>query len=244
MSPSELARHLEITPQTVNRWRNGQMVPRPTQARKLEAWVVKREKARASQTAYDLNMMGIRLAEEILKLETEAKVVWVVKSGLLREANGGLVGESVLQGLRNGAHFRYLFLPHSPAAQSFKGLASWLETENWSGTATGYSLTDAHLATAIGLSEAPGAWIGIEYSTAQIQKLGRRFDVFFALGVREYADAARTQVKNEDGQPIWLELGAPQAARWLETLQNLTDELGRSRGQKQAKIIEVSAEKS
>lgn len=239
ISPPELARHLELAPQTINRWRKGEIVPRPRQAQRLEAWLQQQQPNLieiSPSNAHDLNSLGIRLSAEILHWEADAKAVWIVKSGVLREAARGTIGETVLRGLQNGAHFNYVFLRHSPASESFQRLSKWLQTENFTGNVTGFEISDYHLASAIGLTEVSGAWIGIEYSPDQVAILKRRFDVFFAVSVREYSDARRTDTKNEDGQPCWMELATPQAARWLEALNNLCAELSGNPHQKQAHI--------
>ena len=233
LSAPTLARHLEVAPQTIHRWCNGSTMPRPRQIQKLERWFAPPQEASkatvADAVAYHapeaIRCLGIRFADEVLALEAEASAVWIVKSGTLREEVRGSIGETVLRGLKNGTHFHYLFLESTPAASSFRNLSSWLRREEFAGRMTGYQVGDDHLARAIGLTDAPGAWIGIEYSEAQAARLQRRFDVFFAVGTREYTDPARSHVKNEDGQPCWIELATPQAARWLSTLNETVAKL-------------------
>ncbi len=221
-----LARQMEVAPQTVHRWCNGNAVPRPRQIQKLERLFAQPQEASESvapvaaprQAPEALRCLGIRFADEVLALEAEARAVWIVKSGTLREEARGSIGEAVLRGLKHGTRFHYLVLEGTPAAHSFRRLADWLGRETFSGEMTGYRVGDGHLARAVGLTDAPGAWIGIEYSEEQATRLQRRFDVFFAVGTREYTDATRSQVKNEDGQPCWIELATPKAAQWLATI--------------------------
>ena len=237
----ELARHLEIAPQTVNRWRNGQIVPRARQAQRLEQWI--KQKAAPPTLPpplQDLNTLGIQFSADIFNLETNAQTVWIVKAGILREATRGTIGESVLTGLKNGVNFNYVFLPHTPSARTFVELQQWLASESFSGTVTGYEINDNYLSRAIGLGEGPGAWIGIEYNALQVERLHRHFDVFFALAVREYTDATHQHTQNEDGLPCWIELATPQAARWLTGLKSLCAELEVSKLQKQAFITRIS----
>jgi len=232
LSAPALARHLEVAPQTVHRWCNGSTMPRPRQIQKLERWLAPPQEpgqaladAATRHAPEAIRCLGIRFADEVLALEAEARAVWIVKSGTLREEVRGSIGETVLRGLKNGTHFHYLFLESTPAAISFRNLSGWLRREEFTGRMTGYRVGDDHLARAIGLSDAPGAWVGIEYSEAQAARLQRRFDVFFAVGTREYTDAARSHVKNEDGQPCWIELATPQAAHWLSTINETVAEL-------------------
>jgi hypothetical protein len=226
LSVAELAGELHLAPQTIHRWRGGKTVPRPRQIHDLMNWLESRlpqEQSRATPpvvSGENLARLGIRLADEILAWEREAAHVWIVKSGVLRENVRGTIGQSVLRALQNGAHFDYVFLESTPAAESFRQFTNWLSQESFGGQLRGHCVSDPHLARVIGLNDAPGAWIGLEYSAAQIQQLGRTFDVFFALATREYADVNRTQPKNEDGQAIWVELATPQAARWLQTLKD------------------------
>lgn len=249
LSAPALARHLGVAPQTVNRWRNGQAVPRPRQAQKLQEWLsgylseaepVIPEVEKWSEAPDAVKCLGVRFANEVLALEGEARAVWIVKSGELREGVRGAIGESVLRGLRHGTHFHYLFLEGTAAARTFRQLTQWLQDETFAGQVTGYEVRDDRLARAIGLTEAPGAWIGLEYSPAQATRLGRHFDVLFALGVREYADVGRTQIKNEDGQACWLELATPQAARWLSLLSETARRLEDDQQQGDAKVIRLS----
>ena len=225
MPVAEVAGELGLAPQTVHRWRNGKTVPRPRQARDLASWIEQREQktenaplALPAQSEASAQI-GIRFADEILGLEREAKHVWIVKSGVLRECVRGAIGEGVFHALQNGVNFSYVFLEGTPAAQSFKQFHNWLQKEEFSGHVQGFCVSDPHLARAIGLSDSPGAWIGLDYSAPQAKRLGRQFDVFFAVAAREYADASRTQPKNEDGQAVWIELATPYAARWLQTLK-------------------------
>jgi transcriptional regulator with XRE-family HTH domain len=231
LSAPTLARHLEVAPQTVHRWCSGTAMPRPKQIQKLERWFTQGEEAgRAEvpeavprQAPESLKYLGIRFADEVLALEAEARAVWIVKSGTLREEVRGSIGEAVLRGLKHGTRFHYLFLEGTPAASSFQQLSRWLEGESFAGQVTGYRVGDNHVARAVGLTDAPGAWIGIEYTDEQAARMQRRFDVFFAVGAREYTDATRSQVKNEDGQPCWIELATPLAARWLSTVAETVD---------------------
>ena len=233
LSAPTLARHLEVAPQTVHRWCNGSTMPRLRQIQKLEGWFdPPQEPSQATvnpavshHASEAIRCLGIRFADEVLALEAEASAVWIVKSGTLREEVRGSIGETVLRGLKNGTHFHYLFLESTPAASSFRNLSGWLRREEFSGRLAGYRVGDNHLARAIGLTDAPGAWIGIEYSEAQAARLQRRFDVFFAVGTREYTDPARSHVKNEDGQPCWIELATPLAARWLSTINETVAKL-------------------
>lgn len=180
--------------------------------------------------------LGVHLTASIMALEMKARNVWIIKCGSLREAARGFFGESVLQALKDGTHFHYLFLADSLAEKSFRsGLQPWLAKETFSGSVTGYVLQDPVDASRIGLGRGPGAWIVIEYSQAQVSQMQRSFDVFFALSVREYLDSSHHQVKNEDGQPCWLELATAQAAAFQDRLNDLiqgernipTDRLGR-----------------
>ena len=231
LSVAEVAGQLGLAPQTVHRWRNGKTVPRPRQTRDLAAWIERH----TAKTGTDSGVLppsseasahvGIRFAAEVLELERGAQHVWIVKSGALREGVRGAIGESVLRALQNGAHFSYVFLESTPAAQSFKQLQRWLEKETFSGHVRGFCVSDPHLARAIGLSDAPGAWIGLDYSPEQARRLGRSFDVFFGIAAREYTDTSRTQTKNEDGQAAWIELATPCAARWLQMLKDSLEEL-------------------
>lgn len=232
LSVSEVAKELGLAPQTVHRWRNGKTVPRPRQARDLAAWIAKSGEGNVGAATLPpseaLGRLGIRFADEILGLEREAKHVWIVKSGVLRENVRGAIGEGVLHALQNGVDFSYVFLEGTPAAQSFVQFGKWLTKEAFSGHVRGFCVGDPHLARAIGLSDSPGAWIGLDYSENQAKKLGRQFDVFFGMAAREYADANRVQPKNEDGQAVWVELATPYAARWLDTLKSSLEELERS----------------
>ncbi len=226
LSAPTLARHLEVAPQTVHRWCNGKAVPRLRQIQKLQRLLAQPQGLSEPvstelvplQAPEAIRCLGIRFADEVLALEAEARPVWIVKSGTLREEARGSIGEAVLRGLKHGTRFHYLFLEGTPAAHSFRRLADWLSRETFASQITGYRVGDAHLARAIGLTDALGAWIGIEYSDAQAARLQRRFDVFFALGAREYTSPTRLQVKNEDGQPCWIELATPKAAYWLDTI--------------------------
>lgn len=228
---AEVAGELGLAPQTIHRWRNGKTVPRPRQARDLATWIDQREqKPESAPLAFPAQseasaQIGIRFADEILGLEREAKHVWIVKSGVLRESVRGAIGEGVFHALQNGVNFSYVFLEGTPAAQSFVQFHSWLQKEEFSGHVQGFCVSDPHLARAVGLSDSPGAWIGLDYSAPQAKRLGRQFDVFFGVAAREYADASRTQPKNEDGQAVWIELATPYAARWLQTLEESLGEL-------------------
>jgi transcriptional regulator with XRE-family HTH domain len=234
-SSPQLAREIGVASQTVNRWVRGTTSPRSGQIRKILALMendlgmpLKSEKHsnilgdKMVHLPKTFDSLGIHFSESIMALEAEAREVWVIKCGALREATRGFMGEAVLRALKNGVHFHYIFLTDSEAERTFvHQLKPWLATQKFSGIVTGYNVKDATHATTIGITQAPGAWIVIEYSQHQMQSLKRSFDVFKALPVREYMDDTRREIKNEDGQPCWIELATSRASALMERLSDL-----------------------
>ncbi len=225
LTPPRLAQEIGVAPQTVNRWLTAKITPRVAQVLKLQALTQRNSIAAGPHPINrgdDLTrFLGVRPLEYVMNLEAEANAVWIVSNGYLHEANRGAVGEKILQALRQGVHFRYVFHQRSEAADAFSRLQSWLKTESFAEYVMGYVIKSRELAYEIGLSVAPGAWIAIEYSPLQAARLQRASDVFHALSVREYADTEKCRVKNDDGQSCWVELPAPMAQRWQEHLNEM-----------------------
>jgi transcriptional regulator with XRE-family HTH domain len=263
LSPLQMAQRLGVAPQTVNRWIGGTVTPRAKPLHKILALldsegfeaafpvassevlqnsdVLQKNDERASNSTGSLafQSLGLHFSDSIMALEVEAREVWVIKCGALREATRGFIGESVLHALKAGANFHYVFLPGSAAEETFlHQLKPWLDTETFTGHVTGYIIQDMVQATLLGLGQVPGAWIVIEYSKAQMRRLQRGFDVFKALPVREYSDSTRQHVKNEDGQPCWIELATPQASIWIERLRELQS-VARSPQQETVGLIRI-----
>lgn len=257
MTPSQLALALNVAPQTVNRWLRKKVNPRVGQLKKLLKLLDEMNPIPANNAAHgdctgsvpgeapeSIRSLGIHFLDAILSLEVQARDVWILKCGSLREAVRGSIGEAVLEGLRNGTNFHYVFLEGSAAKDSFASqLKSWLHDEKIMGNLIGYCIKDVLWASSLGLTQTPGAWIAIEYSEAQVQRLHRRFDVFKAISVREYTDATRQHVKNEDGQPCWIELATPYASVWMEALNDLRAVAGKNRGGRGVNVIRPAAEK-
>jgi DNA-binding transcriptional regulator YiaG len=263
MTPPQMARQLGVAPQTVNRWVRGVVQPRPGQIDKVLAILQEKNGIEQSRTSVGIESvngqheaqdeyhagpvafseaaprLGIHFTDSVMGLEGEARDVWIIKCGPLREADGGFMAAAVLRALRAGTHFHYLFLPGSAAEETFLHyLKPWLEEEDFTGKVTGYVMRDLAQAARVGLSSTPGAWVVIEYSTDQARRLQRDFDVFKALAVREYMDATRRHIKNEDGQPCWLELATPQAKVWIAQLRHLRA-AAKSAGETKVDLIRV-----
>jgi DNA-binding transcriptional regulator YiaG len=241
LTPAQFARRLGVAPQTVHRWQKDEARPRPSQMEKFDRLLrslgpgdpcppggatrpipfqpLPIQGASAAEAAAGL---GIHFYDSVMELERQAKAVWIVKSGRLREGEGGYIGEMVLEALRGGVEFHYVFLQGSPAEQSFRSeFRQWIEAEPIRGTVTGHCVKDPQVAYDLGLSDAPSAPVAIEYGPEQAARLRRRFDVFLALSAREYMDASHTSVKNEDGQPCWVELATARSSRWMKKLSRL-----------------------
>lgn len=200
LSPSQLALSIGVAPQTVNRWIRKNVSPRAGQLKKLSNLLDEMNPAIADTGVHNqwtgttwgepsesIRALGIHFLDAILALEVQARDVWVLKCGSLREAVRGSIGEAVLQGLKNGTNFHYVFLAGSAAEQSFvRQLEPWLKEEKITGSLIGYGIKDCIWAGTLGLTQTPGAWIAIEYSESQALRLHRRFDVFKAISVREY----------------------------------------------------------
>lgn len=235
IAASQLAREINVTPQTVNRWQRGEVAPRSRQFEKISAFIKERmNEETANNFPLDENhkvwkdveaasRLGIHFSDSIMALEKEAQHVWILKSGILREASQGYIGQGVLCALKNGVHYHYVFLAGTPAATSFVRLVEWLKAQEFTGSVTGYALHDPIWAGTLGITQVPGAWVMIEYGETQIHQLQRNFDVFMGLPAREYTDATRQHLKNEDGQPCWIELATSRADIWKERLHELRE---------------------
>ena len=225
LNRTEFARQLQVAPQTVGRWEANQTKPRRNQILKFESLLPTEDVA--SETKPNLERentgrLGIHLSDTIFELEKHAKEVWIVKSGRLREADRGFIGESIFEALQNGVHFRYVFLAGTTADKSFRReLKPWVKSERVSGTVTGYCIKSHALAFDLGLSSSPCAWIVVKYNAEQRLRLKRHFDVFLALSAREYSDVEHSSAKNEDGQPCWVELATPRASAFASRLATL-----------------------
>lgn len=255
------AADIGVAPQTVNRWLRGTVSPRVGQLQKIvalmENGMQKRPLSEAFKNLLDkgsdhasqaFQSLGLHFSDSIMALESQARDVWIIKCGVLREAARGFMGEKVLQALKQGTNFHYVFLPDSGAERTFRcSLQPWLEREHFLGSVTGYIIKDAEQAATLGITRTPGAWIAIEYSNAQMQQLHRGFDVFKALPVREYSDATRQNVKNEDGQPCWIELATPQASVLMSQLNDLRSNALRAQEKienSDSEIVEIISVKS
>ena len=247
LRPTQFARRLGVAPQTVNRWQKGEVRPRPNQADKFENLlheigkihevgetmstpqhdaVVAAPLAQASLGRASLAEMtaslGIRFCESMMELERRAKAVWVVKNGWLRESGDGYIGEMVSEALHHGVEFHYVFFQGTPAEESFRqGLQARVKSGSVAGAVTGYCVKGHQIAFELGLSDASITWILVEYSPEQVMLLKRRSDVFLAVGVLEYLDAAHTTLKNEEGQPCWIQLSTWHAGEWRARLSRL-----------------------
>lgn len=225
LTPPRLAQEIGVAPQTVNRWLTAKFTPRPAQIIKLQSLTQRTSTAiNASATNGDndfTSFLGVRPLEYVMNLESEANAIWIASNGYLRESNRGPMGEQILQALRQGVHFRYVFHARSEAAGAFSQMLAWLKNESFTGKVTGYVIKSDEMAYRLGLSSAPGAWISIEYSPLQATRLQRNFDVFHALSAREYADAEKCRIKNDDGQSCWVELPTAQAQLWHERLRQM-----------------------
>jgi transcriptional regulator with XRE-family HTH domain len=179
VSSSHLARQMDVASQTVNRWRRGEVVPRARQFEKMAEYIQSILEQEESKTNREspfsdvgqghleaVSKLGIHFADSIMALEAESRHVWILKSGALREAASGFMGESVLRALKYGTHYHYVFLAGTPAETSFSQLIAWLQSETFAGSVTGYCLRDAVWAGTLGITQAPGAWIVMEYGDA------------------------------------------------------------------------------
>jgi transcriptional regulator with XRE-family HTH domain len=238
LTPGQFARRLGVAPQTVNRWQKDEARPRLSQLRKFEALLHSGGDAPAASQhpsgatpsvtlsralgAEAVAGLGVHFSDSIMELEKQAATVWVIKNGWLRESGDGYLSEMVWEALRNGVQFHYVFARDTPAEESFRRhLQPRLEAEPVAGAVTGYCVKKHQLAYALGLSDASATWIVIEYSPQQALRYKRRIDVFLSVGVREYGDAAHTTVKNEEGQPCWIELSSWHSKEWRERLSRL-----------------------
>lgn len=226
LSRTEFARRLQVAPQTVGRWETNRAKPRRNQLLKFRELLPVDELAPAplepESERESISRLGIHLSDFVIQLEKHATEVWIIKSGRLREADRGFIGESILEALQNGVHLRYVFLEGTAADKSFRHeLQSWVKAERVSGSVIGYCIKSHAMATEIGLSNSPCAWVLIEYSAEQRMQFKRRLDVFMALSVREYLDTAHLGAKNEDGQPCWIELATPRASEFAGKFSSL-----------------------
>lgn len=226
LNRTDFARRLNVAPQTVGRWETNQAKPRRNQILKFEALLPATEPLPLSSKPdfeqENVSHLGVHLSDTVFQREKHAKEVWIIKSGRLREADRGFIGESILEALQNGVHFRYVFFQGTEADKAFRReFQRWVKSERVSGTVTGYCIKSHALAFDLGLSSSPCAWVLIEYSAEQRLRLKRRLDVLMALSVREYLDITHSSAKNEDGQPCWIELATPRASEFASKLTAL-----------------------
>jgi len=232
LKPTQFARRLQVAPQTVSRWEKNEARPRWNQLRKFQDLIESNRDSgstaagggadTADESVEAIGRLGIRFADDIMHRELGAKAVWVVKNGRLREADRGYMGELVLQALQAGTDFKYVFFQNTEAEESFhRQFKPWIKAESFRGSVTGYCIKNHRFAYEVGLSNAPTAWIAIEYGPEQAARLQRRFDVFVSLAIREYTGSSKTGVKNDDGQPCWLELATPRAGAWMSHVSRL-----------------------
>lgn len=143
LTPTRLAGKIGVAPQTVNRWLTAKVAPRPSQVIKLQAVAreiqssVSNDMVGFNKPTGGLSSLGARSVDYVMAVETEAKSVWIVKNGTLREASRGFIGEQVLQALQNGVQFNYVFFRDTPAAESFERLRTWVGKEEFVGSVTG-----------------------------------------------------------------------------------------------------------
>ena len=140
LNRTEFARRLQVAPQTVGRWEANHTKPRRNQILKFENLLPTESviaEAKPNFERENIGRLGVHLSDTVFQLEKKQakEVLDRPKSGRLREADRGFIGESIFEALQNGVHFRYVFLAGTAADKSFRReLKQWVKFERVSGT--------------------------------------------------------------------------------------------------------------
>jgi hypothetical protein len=207
LSKADVAAKLGVQWTTVDRWEaveNGSL-PRKSAVEKLRSLLNLHAEPPRQHSAdpSDESHLGYRTLEYVTALQRHASKVWIGKARHRFQAVENLtVRKLVLENMKAGTHYTYVFPCRTEAAKSFEKFRDYIKDTLNQGELIGNQLTSLEIDHAVSEAEAKRkaedqsaafgfdswyqSWIAMEYTDAAAKRFRRKRDIFIEIPVRCY----------------------------------------------------------